>query len=53
MKGTVTFNKTGNGSINAKLIIPKAFIEIMKITEDDRIVNITFKDKKIIIEKSK
>ena len=51
MKGKITFNKNGNGSSNAKLIIPKAFIELIEITEDNREVEITFKNGKLIIEK--
>lgn len=53
MKGKITFNKSGSGSTSAKLIIPAALIEIMKITEDDREVEISFEDGKIIIEKAK
>lgn len=52
MKGRVTFNKNGNGSSNAKLIIPKVLIELMKITEEEREVEITYEDGKIIIEKA-
>ena len=51
MKGKITFNKSGSGSVNAKLLIPKALIELMKFTEDDREVEIAFEDGKLIIEK--
>lgn len=51
MKAKVTFNKSGSGSKSGKVIIPVAFLEILNITEDDREVNITMEDNKIIIEK--
>lgn len=51
MKGKITFNKSGSGSVNAKLLIPKAFIELMKITENDREVDITYEDNKLIVKK--
>lgn len=51
MKGKVTFNKSGSGSINGKITIPKALIELMKFTKDDREVEITFEDGKLIIKK--
>lgn len=53
MKAKITFNKSGSGSISGRLTIPKALLEIMEITEENRDVVITFKDGKIIIEKSK
>lgn len=53
MKGKVTFNKSGSGSKSARLTIPSILVELMKITEDDRKVNITFEDGKLIIEKDK
>ncbi|OOM17183.1 hypothetical protein CLSAB_19030 [Clostridium saccharobutylicum] len=51
MKGKVTFNKSGSGSINGKITIPKALIELMKFTQDDRDVEITYEDGKLVIEK--
>lgn len=53
MKGKITFNKSGSGSKSGRLTIPVAFLELLKITEEDRDVEINFKDNKIIIEKSK
>ena len=53
MKGKVTFNKSGSGSKSGRVILPVAFLETLGITEDEREVEITFKNGKIIIEKSK
>ncbi|MBN1079230.1 MULTISPECIES: PemI [Clostridium] len=53
MKGKVTFNKSGSSSISGRLTIPAVLIELMKITEDEREVEITFKNGKLIIEKVK
>lgn len=52
MKCKVTFTSSGSGSTNARLVLPAAFVEIMKITKDDRIVDVTYEDGKIIIQKS-
>jgi len=51
MKGKVTFNKSGNGSKSGRVTIPIALLEILKITETDREVNINLEGNKIIIEK--
>ncbi|WP_143314462.1 PemI [Clostridium sp. HBUAS56017] len=53
MKGKITFNKSGSGNKTARLIIPVAYIELMEVTEDEREVNITYENGKLIIEKSK
>lgn len=53
MKGKITFNKSGSGSKSARLTIPTALVELMKITEDERDVEITFEDGKLVIEKVK
>ena len=53
MKGKITFNKSGSGSKSARLTIPAIIIELMKITEEEREVEITYEDGKIIIEKFK
>lgn len=52
MKGKITFNKSGSGSKSARLTIPTVLIELMKITEEEREVEITFKDGKLIVEKA-
>lgn len=52
MKGKITFNKSGSGSKSARLTIPVSFLELLQITEDEREVNITFEDGKLIIEKA-
>jgi len=52
MKGKITFNSSGSGSKSARLTIPVALIELMNITEDERNVEIIFKDGKLIIEKA-
>ena len=53
MKGTITFNNSGSGSKSARLTIPAALIELMNITEDERKVDITYENGKLIIEKAK
>lgn len=53
MKGKITFNKSGSGSKSARLTIPAALVELMKINEDEREVEITFENGKLIVEKSK
>lgn len=53
MQGKITFNKSGSGSKSARLNIPAAFVELLKITEDERDVDITFEDGKLIITKIK
>lgn len=53
MKGKITFNKSGSGSKSGRLTIPSALLEILNITEDERDVEITFQDGKLVIEKSK
>lgn len=53
MKGKITFNKSGSGSKSARLTIPAIIIELMKITEEEREVEITYKDGKITVEKIK
>lgn len=51
MKGKVTFNKSGSGSKSGRVTIPVALLEVMGISEDNREVEITLKDNKIIIER--
>lgn len=53
MKGKITFNKSGSGSKSARLTIPAVLIELIKITEEEREVEITFDNGKLIIEKAK
>ena len=53
MKGKITFNKSGSGSKSGRLTIPVALLELLKITEEERDVEIKFEDNKIIIEKCK
>lgn len=53
MKGKITFNKSGSGSKSGRLTIPVAILELLKITEEEREVEIKFEDNKIIIEKYK
>lgn len=51
MKKTVTFNKGGNGYTSGRIIIPKTYLDLIGVTEENREVEITYKDGKIIIEK--
>ena len=52
MKGKITFNTSGSGSKSARLTIPVALLELLKITESEREVEMTYKNGKLIIEKS-
>ncbi len=52
MKRKILFHKGGTGAVSARVTIPPEFLELMKITEDDRDVEITFQDGKLIIEKA-
>lgn len=52
MKGKITFNKSGSGNKTARLIIPVAFMQLMELTEDEREVNISYENGKLIIEKA-
>ena len=51
MKSKVTFNRSGSGSVSGKVVIPAAFLEILKITKEERDIEITLEGNKIIIEK--
>lgn len=53
MKGKITFNTSGYGSKSGRLTIPVALLEIMGITEEERNVEMAFKDGKLIVEKIK
>ena len=52
MKRKVTFNKSGSGSINARLLIPMAYLEPLGINEDNREVEIKLEGNKLIITKA-
>jgi len=53
----VMFNKaggnSGKNSINTRISLPKAWVDEMGITQDDREVLVSFQDGKIIIQKTK
>lgn len=51
MKRKVTFNDNGQGTINARIVIPAEFVSLLGITQEEREVDITFKEKSIIIKK--
>lgn len=53
MKGTITFNKSGKGSVTGRLNIPPAYLELLGITKDERHVDISFIDGQIVIKKIK
>lgn len=53
MRGKVTFAGSGSGSISARLTIPVAFVELLKINADERNVDLTFDNGKLIVTKSK
>ncbi|WP_288328082.1 PemI [Clostridium butyricum] len=48
----VTFNKGGAGAKSGRIILPATYLELMKITEEERTVEVTYQDGKIIIEKA-
>lgn len=48
----IMFNKAGNGGRVARLTIPIKWLDVMKLTPDEREVIVRFEDdKRIIIEK--
>ena len=47
----ITFTKGGSGSTTCKLGIPVKWIKELNITPEDRDVEVTLDDDKIIIEK--
>lgn len=49
--GKITFNESGKGSLSGRLTIPVDLLKLMGIDKQNRDVEITFKDGKIIIEK--
>ncbi len=56
-KKKVSFNKSGTGGITPKITLPAKWLDKMGITEDDREVEMEYKDsekkgKRIIIRKS-
>lgn len=52
MKRKITFNKLKSGGYNAKIIIPPIMLESLKITQEERVVEIKLEGNKIIIEKA-
>lgn len=47
----ITFNKENTGRHNARLLIPTDFIQTLGITPEENSIDITLKNKKIIIKK--
>lgn len=49
----VMFSKSGSGSISPRLSLPKTFLEKLKITKEERAVEVVLdeKNQKIIISK--
>lgn len=50
-KGKVTFNKSGSGSISAKLNLPVFILNYLEINKDERDIEFILKDGSIIIQK--
>lgn len=50
-KLNISFTKGGSGSRTTRLTLPVSFIDELKVTEDDREVNVTLVNNKIIITK--
>ena len=51
IKRVVMFHKGGTKGLTARVTIPPEFLYIMGITKEDREVEMTIEDGKIIIEK--
>ncbi|MDK2587293.1 AbrB/MazE/SpoVT family DNA-binding domain-containing protein [Romboutsia sedimentorum] len=49
----VSFNKSGSGSISTKLNIPITWMRELGVSPEDREVEVTLEDDKIIISKKK
>ena len=47
----ISFGKSGKGSVSCKLSVPTKWVKEMGLTEDDREVEVTFKDNIITIKK--
>lgn len=48
----VQFQKSGSGSVNAKISLPMSWIKKMGITEDDKMISVMLtEDNKVLIEK--
>lgn len=47
----INFQKSGSGSVSGRATIPKEFLELLDIRQDERYIKITYEDGKIIIEK--
>lgn len=47
----ISFNKAGSGSITPKMTLPMTWIKEMGIDTENREVEVTFEDGKIIIQK--
>lgn len=47
----VSFGKAGNGGMSCRMSIPTKWIKEMQLSEDDREVEVTFKDNIITIKK--
>lgn len=51
----ISFYKSGSGSISAKLTLPKSFLDKLKVTQEERTVEVTLdeENQEIIIRKKK
>lgn len=52
MKSKVFFSKSGSGSISARVTIPKPYLEVLEITDEERDIEIKLDGKKLIITKA-
>lgn len=54
-KLNISFSKSGSGSINAKLSVPKTWLDKLEITPEEREIELTLdeENKKLILEKLK
>ena len=47
----ISFGKSGKGSVSCKLSVPTKWVKEMRITEDDREVEVIFRNNIITIKK--
>ena len=48
----ISFNKSGSGSINSRVILPMSFIKHLNINTEDKNVIVTFENNIIKIKKA-
>lgn len=51
----ITFGKSGSGSINPRVTVPKSFLDILEVTQEERgvVMELDEEKKMIIIKKAR